>query len=320
MDNNYRFLIVFIDVLIPFFIGMWLKKNGFSHEWMRCIIRLNVVAVTTVLSVISFWELKITPELLWLPVSVIFICFIPAVFVFLFDRHRFSDPREQGSYLIVQMMGNIGTLGGLCAYVLYGEQGFAYMQMIGMPQVIVIVLFCFPAAQYYYDMWKYGNADRKRGFNLFQALFTWNQLPVVGIAAGILLAEGEVPKPAAVSLLFSALIHVNAWLGTIPVGYGINIGGTKKYYRHIWKTVPIKFILLPAVLWGMTRLITDDQMILSCVVLSAGVPAALCSVVAAQLYRLNVDLTEAGFLLTTGIFLFLIYPLFWWYVTFGGTF
>lgn len=92
MDNNYRFLIVFIDVLIPFFIGMWLKKKGFSHEWMRCIIRLNVVAVTTVLSVISFWELKITPELLWLPVSVIFICFIPAVFVFLFDRHRFSDP------------------------------------------------------------------------------------------------------------------------------------------------------------------------------------------------------------------------------------
>ena len=115
MEGSYRFFIVFIDILIPFCLGLWLRKKQVSQEMIRSIIRINVVPVTTALSLISFWMVPLTPVLLWLPFSVAFMCFIPAGVFFLFDRNRFPDPREQGRYLAPLMMGNFGTLAGMGA-------------------------------------------------------------------------------------------------------------------------------------------------------------------------------------------------------------
>jgi predicted permease len=319
MDGSYRFFIVFIDILIPFCLGLWLRKKQISPEIIRYVIKTNVIPVTTALSLISFWMVSLTPVLLWLPFSVAFMCFIPAGVFFLFEKRRFSDPREQGSYLAAMMMGNIGTLAGLCAYILYGETGFAYVQLIGMPQVLVLVHFCFPAAQYYYALWKNQGSAARPHFRVREMLLTWNQLPAAGVAAGLLLSYAGVPHPAAVGTIFGALIHVSAWMGMIPVGYGTDIKGAFRYWKRLWMLIPVKFMLVPAVLYGMTRYLTDDQTVLVCVLLSAAAPTAIFSVMTSQLYDLSVDLAESSFIMTTLLFLLIIYPAVYWYIGSGGT-
>ena len=52
----------------------------------------------------------------------------------------------------------------------------------------------------------------------------------------------------------------------------------------------------------------------------AAAPTAINAVLTARLYKLNVDLTVASFLVTTVIYLLLFYPLFFLYVTHGGSF
>lgn len=302
-----RFLLVFLDILAPLLLGRWLRRRGLSQEWVRRLIRVNVVGAFSGLSVISFWSLRVAPELLWLPLSVLPICFLSLPVFYLWEKKRFSDPRDQGSCLIATMLGNVGTLAGLCAYTLYGETGFAYIQLIAVPQILVIVLYCFPAAQRYYDRWAGGDGAHKRA-RLRDMLLTWNQLPALCVLAGLALGAAGVDRPPAVETVFTVLIHASAWMGMIPVGYSLDMAGVRKYARVMWPLFPVKFLYLPACLAVMTRLVTDDAVILWCVVLAAAAPTAIFAVAAAQLYRLNVDMAEASFLTTTLAFLFVVYP------------
>ena len=61
------------------------------------------------------------------------------------------------------------------------------------------------------------------------------------------------------------------------------------------------------VVWGLGSLL-----------IMAATPAAINSVITAQLYRLNVDLTIASFLLTTVVFVLVVFPVFFFYIHLGG--
>lgn len=315
MESTSRFLIVFVDILVPLLLGRYLRRWGVAREWVRLLIRLNVVGVLSGLSLISFWSLHASAELLWFPVSILPICFLPLPLFYLVEKRRFSDPRDQGSYLIAMLLGNIGTLAGLCSYVLYGETGFAYIQLIAVPQILVIVLFCFPLAQRYYDLWASGGASVHRKASLREMLLTWNQLPAACVLAGLALSAMDVPRPDAVGTLFNVLIHASAWMGMLPVGYDLDLAGVRKYAWKLWPIFPVKFLYLPVCIGLLTRCITDDPAIFWCAVLAAAAPTAIFAVAATQLYRLNVDLAESSFLTTTLVFLFVVYPVIYWLAT-----
>lgn len=306
MDS--RFFVVFADILLPLALGMALRRWGLSRDILRLIIKANVVGVASFLSLVSFWSVHVTRELLWLPVSILPICFLPVLIFYLFQKNRFTNPLDQGSYLISMMLGNIGTLAGLCAYVLYGEVGFAYVQLIAVPQILVIVFYCFPMAQRFYEMGTPGGKKLERT-SLVRLLLTPNQLPALGVAAGLLLSGGGVERPQAVGTLFTILIHVSAWMGMMPVGYDLHLGTVGTYAFKMWPIFPVKFVILPAILYGLTILFVTDPAMITCVVLSAGAPTAIFAVAAAQLYGLNVDMAESYFVTTTLVFLFILYPL-----------
>ena len=48
-------------------------------------------------------------------------------------------------------------------------------------------------------------------------------------------------------------------------------------------------------------------------------PTAINAVITARLFKLNVDLTIAAFILTTVIYLLVVFPLFFFYITSGNT-
>lgn len=292
---------------------MGLRRWGLSKDILHWIIKANVVGVSTFLSIVSFWSVQVTAELLWLPISMLPICFLPVAVFYALERHRFSDAREQGSYLISMMLGNIGTLAGLCAYVLFGAVGFAYVQLIAVPQILIIVLFCFPMSQYYYDKWANHGEGKKMEIHLLRLLCTWNQLPAVGVVIGLMLAGLGVEKPQAVTMLFTILIHAGAWMGMVPVGYDLNLSAAKEYGGRLWPIFPVKFILLPAVMYFLTSVFVSDATILTCVVLAAAAPTAIFAVASSQLYGLNVNLAESSFLTTTLAFLFVLYPVIYWW-------
>ncbi len=276
-----RILLVFTDILLPLAAGYLLKiHNLMPQKACDWLIRFNVVVMVTVLTLMSFWVHEL----------------------------------DRGAYVISAMLSNIGTIGGLCAFILYGEEGFAYVQLVAAPQNILMVAAAFPMAKYYYE--KHHAAQRQAKLQLsFREMFiTWNQIGILGMAAGILLQVFGVSRPPALGILFHNLVHVLAWVSLLPVGFLIDFGRARFYYRKVISMLWLRFVIVPVLFYLLFKLLFTDQVLLGSLLLMAATPAAINSVITAQLYKLNVDITIASFLLTTVVFVLVVFPLFFFAV------
>lgn len=137
----------------------------------------NVVVLITVMNLLSFWILPLKGDLLLLPFLSLLVAFLSAGMMVPLCRHlSFVD---QGTLVVAAMLANIGTLAGICGYILYGELSFAYIQLFAVPQNILMVVLAFPMAQYYAAREGSPDGAAPLHFSLRELLFTRKQLGVL---------------------------------------------------------------------------------------------------------------------------------------------
>lgn len=314
-----RIVYVFTDLILPLMVGYFLhQKHLISGELCNKLILFNIVVIGTILSILSFWVLPLSLELIWLPVFGVLLCFIPGLIGHLLFEKNYKDFLERGAYLASASLSNIGTLGGLCAFILYGEIGFAYTQMVGISQNFVLLVVCFPIAQYYRQCHENSKSNKKVGVNLREILFSWKQLPVLGMVLGMFLYLYDVPRPSDLAAVFSALVHVGAWFALLPVGYLIDFSRAKQYYARMNDLMLVKFILAPILTYFLVAVLFENPVLRGTMMILSAVPTAINAVITARLFKLNVDLTIASFILTTAVFLLILFPAMFFYITSGG--
>lgn len=304
---------LFVDLLFPLALGYGLRhRSWFSEKICDRLIKANIIYLCTVLSFFSSWVLPLKTELIWLPLFGILLSLIPGLAAYGLSRHKYQSGLETGSYLASAMLSNVGTLGGICVFVLFGEAAFAYTQIVAMFQNLVLFLVCFPMAHFYQRRENpHGPLEH---LNLAGLFFSRNQLPVLGLLAGILLYSFDVPRPVFLDQIFTPLVHLSAWTALIPVGFSINFMAMRRYYGSILDLVPIKFIITPLVSLIIARHLFSDPVVLNTILVLASVPTGINAIVTARLYHLNLHVSGAAFVLTTAVFLTLIYPLLVFYI------
>jgi auxin efflux carrier len=309
-EINARLIYLGTDLILPLIVGYLLyQRRLLSDAAVNLLIRINVVVFFTLLSLFSFWALPLTRDLLILPAFFAFIILFPGFISWRFLGRRFHSPIDRGTHLISALLSNIGTLGGICAYIIYGEPGFAYAQIGGACQNLILVLLAFPAAQYYYLLHKNrGRSARLDGRAFLGLLISWNQLSLLGMAAGLLLNLFGAVRPPVLSSAFSYLIHISAWFAMLPVGSLINFRRARHFVYLTLDMIFLRFLLVPLVAYFAARLVISDPVIRNALVLFAGVPAAINATLTARLYHLNVDYTIAVFLVTTVLYLTVLFP------------
>ncbi|EFF66059.1 transporter, auxin efflux carrier (AEC) family protein [Selenomonas noxia ATCC 43541] len=309
-EINTRLIYLGTDLILPLIVGYLLyQRRLLSDAAVNLLIRINVVVFFTLLSLFSFWALPLTRDLVILPVFFAFIILFPGFISWRFLGRRFHSPIDRGTHLISALLSNIGTLGGICAYIIYGERGFAYAQIGGACQNLILVLLAFPAAQYYYLLHKNrGRRARLEGRGFFGLLVSWNQISILGMAAGLLLNAGGVVRPPVLSDAFGCLIHVSAWFAMLPVGSLINFRRARHFVYLTLDMIFLRFLLVPLVTFFAARLIISDPLVRNALVIFASVPAAINATLTARLYQLNVDYTIAVFLVTTVLYLIVLFP------------
>ncbi|MBF1661958.1 MAG: AEC family transporter [Selenomonas noxia] len=309
-EINARLIYLGTDLILPLIVGYLLyQRRLLSDAAVNLLIRINVVVFFTLLSLFSFWALPLTRDLVILPAFFAFIILFPGFISWRFLGRRFHSPIDRGTHLISALLSNIGTLGGICAYIIYGEPGFAYAQIGGACQNLILVLLAFPAAQYYYLLHKNrGRSARLDGRAFLGLLISWNQLSLLGMAAGLLLNLFGAVRPPVLSSAFSYLIHISAWFAMLPVGSLINFRRARHFVYLTLDMIFLRFLLVPLVAYFAARLVISDPVIRNALVLFAGVPAAINATLTARLYHLNVDYTIAVFLVTTVLYLTVLFP------------
>ena len=314
-----RILLVFTDILLPLAAGYFLKVHTLlPQKFCDRLIKFNVIVMVTVLTLMSFWVLPLSAQLLWLPLIGVLITAIPGVIGAKLFAGSFDNYLDRGAYVISAMLSNIGTIGGLCAFIMYGEKGFAYVQLVAAPQNILMVAAAFPLARYYYEKQQAAANKAKLQLSFREMFITWNQIGILGMVTGIALQVCGIERPPVLGILFHNLVHVLAWVSLLPVGYLIDFSRAGQYYSRVTSMLWLRFVIVPAIFYAGFKLLFIDQVLLGSLLLMAATPAAINSVITAQLYKLNVDLTIASFLLTTIVFVLIIFPLFFFYIHFGG--
>ena len=306
-----RLIFLVTDLILPLIVGYVLyQRRLLSDGMLNRLIRINIVAFFTLLSLFSFWALPLTKDVLVLPFFFAFIILFPGFISWRFLGRRFHSSIDRGTHLISALLSNIGTLGGICAYIIYGERGFAYAQIGSACQNLVLVLIAFPIAQYYYLLHKsHGRSARLDTRGFLGLLISWNQLSILGMAAGLALNAGGVVRPPVLAETFSYLIHVSAWIAMLPIGSLINFRRARHFIYLTLDMILLRFLIVPAATFIVARLIISDPIIQNSLVLFAGVPAAINATLTARLYHLNVDYTIAVFLVTTVLYLCVLFPI-----------
>lgn len=308
MDVTTKMIYIGTDLVLPLMLGYYCQQRQWlSEAFCNKIIEVNITLFCTVLAVLSFWALPLNLALLWLPVFGILLSFIPGLAGYLIARRKYDDGPDKASYLASALLSNIGTLGGLCTFFVFGEPGFAYIQIIAMFQNLVFFLFCFPMSRYYNNLLN-KSADGAGDITFSALFFNRNQLPVAGIITGMVLYAGNIPRPEFLGNIFNILIHISAWTALFPVGYSIQFSEMKHYYHSILDLVPVKFFVTPLIGYLIASQLFNDPVVLGTILIAASTPAGINAVVLARLYDFNVHVAGAAFFLTTTIFIVLIYP------------
>lgn len=316
MDSTQlRCLYVVTDLVLPLLVGYYLKQYGWlSSAMCNRLMRFNVIIIYTILAWLGCWVLPMDWNLAWFPLLGLAVSFIPAWIVKKTILPKYTDELEKGSYLSSILMSNIGTLGGLCAFIIFGGKGFVYAQIIGIVQTALLVIYCFPLAQRYYDRAKGRKVTSCSFVGRLTQFITWNQLSLLGMAVGIGLQLGGIARPALLGGVFDALIHIGAWIAFIPVGYLMDFKRAKPYYHKLWDMVLIKQIVTPLLLYMIGVLLFDDKELRAILLILCSSPTAINAVIVSKLYNLNVDLTMASFIMTTLLYILVFYPLLYLYI------
>lgn len=318
MDILTKLLYLFADLILPLSFGyLCCCRSWFGTDISQRLVRMNIWGLTPVLAILTLWVLPLNYSLIWLPAIGVLLCLVPGIAAYFRVEKKFPDPLDKGSYVLSAILSNTTTLGGLCAYIFYGETGFAAGQMVVMLQNVVMFSFCFPLAAYYYQKSIGGCLGRQSVSAIF---ITPNQLPVAGTVVGLLLNLSGITRPVLAALAVDPLVHISAWTILVPVGYSLDIAGMRNYYGKLLDLLPVKFVLTPLTAYLLVNglMANGDRTILNTVVLLAAMPTAVNTVIAAQVNQLNVNIATAAFVLTTFVFIGLGIPLLFLWMAVGS--
>lgn len=306
MEIFEKILYFGFDVILPLVVGYLLHRfSALKQRIFDKIIFYNLFIVYPALTVLSFWQLKITIHLLYLPLLGVLMHIVPGLVAYMKVRTKYIEPLDQGSYMLSAILFNGGTLGGLVAFIFYGESGYAYTMLILLLANFMLFLFCFPLAQHYYEL---GQGETGHAISWKKLLINRNQLPVLSIFIGIALSVGQLARPAIFDVLFTLMVHIGAWTALIPVGYAIDFGQIRHYWREMLDLLWIKFLVTPLILYAFTYPVMSDKEVIYTVIIIGSTPTAINAVLTARLYRLNIHIATTAFILTTGFYLVVIVP------------
>jgi len=310
MDLITKVAYFFFDLLLPLAVGYFFRRQArWGESFFQRLMTLAVWLVYPALALLGLWQTPLTFELVWLPVFGLVMSVIPGVIAYFRARAKYADRIDQGSYILAAALSNTVTLGGISAFILYGESGFAYVQLITLLSGFFLFFVCFPLAQYYSRSCQ----DDGRRMTAASVVLSPNQLPVLGLIAGAALSYSGLPRPAWGGAIFDPLVHLGAWMMQVPVGYFTDFGEMRRYWLKTADLTLIKFAATPILTYLAAQTVISDRLALYTIFLTASTPTAIFAVIAVKLHRLNLHITMAAFVLTTAVYLLLVYPLqFWW--------
>jgi len=272
---------------------------GFGAKWTfkekiddRTITLLSVYFLQIFL---TFWGLLKRPidtELLFAPSLYLGITLLSLLLMIPLSKMLFTEPKERSIATVAALIGNTGNLGIPLGIALFGEESIPYTTLINLVNVFVV----YTIGVFYYSRGEFSVRDSL--FNILKLPVLWAAM--VAIALNVI---GYVPSPAVdKTLMMGAYASMTMQL----VLFGIYLYGIKLTQIDLRLTAWVngtKFILIPAIAFGVLGMVEMSPMVKGILFLELIVPLAVANVNLASLYNCSPRTVTVQVFVTSVLFL-----------------
>jgi predicted permease len=255
----------------------------------------------------TFWRIESIPaNLMIIPFLGIGSLIVGGLSALIFIRITKIVPDKAGSLFACGMMTNLGIIGGLIGMLFFGNEGFLTVQLFTMFEVFTYYLIVFPLTQQIGEGGGTGfHFNPKLLFSKPMAL-----VPLSAIIAGILFRSLNVPAPPVLDSISAVVVpSVTALIG-FSIGLTLKVSRIRHYRREAGIIAGIKFLIIPGIIIPAAALLGLPDMLggvaFKMVIFLSFGPVALIALVPPQLYGLDLDLANSGWLVTTAVHLLIV--------------
>lgn len=275
------------------------REAGFAlaAKWIK-LITLALLLPWPIL--FTFWRVeRISSRYLVIPVLGILSLVVGGVSAVIMIRVTKMEPGKAGSLFACGMMTNLGVIGGLIGMIFFGNEGFLTVQLFTMLEVFTYYLIVFPLVQ------QIGSGAGGR-FRIDPRLLLsrpMSLIPLTAIIIGLILRGTGVPAPGFLDSISGIIVPSVAGLIGFSIGLTLKVSRIRAYRREAGMIAGIKFLLIPAVIIPLAALVGIPSLMggvaFRMIILLSFSPVALIAMVPPQLYDLDLDLANSGWLVTT---------------------
>jgi predicted permease len=294
------FLITIYGSLIAGYGSRYLF-NGLVEK-SRTLTRVFLIFLTPLITLNAFWSVDLRGvQLLTMPLISVGVQALAMLPGFLLSKLLHLDGSEKGSFIACSMFSNTGpTLGVFLCFILFGDQGLylaSWYITLYMPFYYFVG---FPL------MSSISGKGHYRIRDAFKDLVS-NPVSIVPISSMILgmgLNLAGLERPPLLNLLVTRyLTYLLTASFSFAIGMGLNFRRSFTYVKHSLWISAIKFLYNPLmsllIMWALGYFGMANALPMKVVFVESFMPTAILAVVLSKIFRLNEDLANAAWILTT---------------------
>jgi predicted permease len=220
-------------------------------------------------------------------------------------------PLQAGVWRSSASLTNIGNIGGIVVFSLIGEAGFALIPFYKLSEELWYYGVVFPAARRDGERY-HGSTDPAHPLTFLKDPFLLTSLAAIVIGMSLNLSGLE--RPALAGPVNAVLIPLTTFGFLLSIGLSLHLTRIRPHIGMAMALAAVKFVLTPVVvcLLALALGITpaNSPVLFATILILSAMPTAFVSLVPPSLYRLDLDLANACWLVTTSL-LVLMVPLLW---------
>ncbi len=283
-----QLLPVILGVLAYVILGVVLRLTGLLSaadakplNTLLIYVALPALVFNTVQSAVLDWRLAIVPVIAWV------LALVGIAIAWGITKLLHLEGPTAGAFILVAVFGNTAYVGYPVASALLGEPGLVraiFYDLFGNTAAI-ITLGALIASHY---------GEHNLKVNPIREIVTFPPF----IALAFALAMRSVPVPTLVSNWLDVLAKLVVPMIMISVGLSLRPEKVRGHLAKAGIIAGLKIVMLPLLALVIGTLVLRDPASMRIVVLEAGVPSMMLTVVVGMRFKLDVDLIASAILVT----------------------
>ncbi|MBK5202063.1 MAG: hypothetical protein JJE21_11125 [Spirochaetaceae bacterium] len=264
---------------------------------------LSPIATIGAIWIISFKNINIV----FMPVIGAIAIFTGGFTALIIGKLLKLKPKQAGAFFSCGSMFNLGSIGALVVFIFLGEKAFALVPMYTIFEIIIYYTIWFPIAKSFSPNVQQEVKSRKL---LKIVTDPFVLVAITSIIIGLFLNILKIPRPAFYRSINSIVIPLVSLLLLISIGMAMKFSKIKGFIKPALIISGIKFLLVPFVATGIAYLMgfgkIDNGLPLKVIIIISSMPVGFTALVPPSIYNLDIDLANAGWLVTTSLLIVVI--------------